>query len=88
MKRRWVSTATLVAAAAGGYHEIVRPWHESRGATQEVVDAALPGDQHVAEPATQNTRGITINAGAAVRLRRADSGSIARLVDPSTAAAQ
>lgn len=61
MKRRWVSTATLVAAAAVGFHEIVRPWHESWGATQEEVAAALPGDQHVADPATQNTRGITIN---------------------------
>lgn len=53
--------ATLVAAAAVGYQELVRPWHENWGATQEEVDAALPGDQHVAEPATQNTRAITIN---------------------------
>ena len=62
MKRRWVSAATLVAAAAVGYREILRPWHQSWGATREEIDMALPGDRLVAEPATQNTRGITIDA--------------------------
>lgn len=62
MKHRWASTLTLLAGAAVGYRHIVRPWHESWGATPDEVDAALPGDEHVAEPATQNTRAITINA--------------------------
>lgn len=60
-RRRWVSAVALVAAAAVGYREIVRPWHESWGATREEVDTVLPGDQHLAEPASQSTRGITIN---------------------------
>ena len=61
MKRGWMSAASLVVAAVVGYQKTVRPWHESWGATREEVDAALPGDEQVANPASQNTRGITIN---------------------------
>lgn len=61
MKRGWVS-AGAAAAAAVGYWEVLRPWHERWGATEEEVHAELPGDELVAEPATQSTRGITVNA--------------------------
>jgi hypothetical protein len=62
MKRRWTSSALLVAAAAVGYRQILRPWHERWGATDQEVYDALPGDELVAEPATQNTRAITVDA--------------------------
>ncbi len=61
MRRRWQFRATQVVAARVGYQKTVRPWHESWGATCEEFDAGLRGDEHVADPASQNTRGITIN---------------------------
>jgi uncharacterized protein YndB with AHSA1/START domain len=62
MKRRWLAGAALGAAAAIGYRQVVRPWHEQWGATPEELDRTLPGDELVAEPAGQVTRGITIDA--------------------------
>lgn len=62
MRRGWVSTSELAAAAAWYYRAVVRPWHERWGASDEEVHAVLPGDELVAEPATQTTRGISVNA--------------------------
>ena len=61
MRRRW-TWAAAGAATALGYRELLRPWHQRWGATDEEVHATLPGDDLVAEPATQVTRGITVNA--------------------------
>jgi hypothetical protein len=64
MNRRWAYAAAASAAAAFGYRRVLRPWHERWGATGEEVHAALPGDDLVADPATQSTRAITIHAPA------------------------
>ncbi len=52
----------VAAAVFVAYRKAVRPWHERWGATDEEVNGHLPGDELVAEPATQSTRGITIDA--------------------------
>jgi hypothetical protein len=44
------------------YQKVGRPWHERWGASEEEVRAVLPGDELVADPATQSTRGITVDA--------------------------
>jgi hypothetical protein len=44
------------------YERWAKPWHQRWGATPEELTARLPGDEHVAEPATQITRAITIEA--------------------------
>jgi hypothetical protein len=62
MKRRWPAAAAAAAAAVVGYRTLVRPWHQRWGATDAEVNVHLPGDELVAEPATQVTRGITIEA--------------------------
>jgi len=62
MKRGWAMTGAAAAAAAVGYRQVVLPWHQRWGATDEEVRAALPGDELVAEPVTQATRGMTVNA--------------------------
>jgi hypothetical protein len=43
---------------------IIRPWYLNWGATTEEIAQALPGDDIVADPPTQYTRAITINAPA------------------------
>jgi hypothetical protein len=48
------------------YHRFVRPWHERWGAAPEEVTGSLPGDDLIAEPATQVTRAISIRGPAAV----------------------
>jgi len=50
------------AASVVGYRKALRPWHERWGATDEEVNAHLPGDEFTAEPAAQVTRAITIDA--------------------------
>jgi hypothetical protein len=52
----------VTTACAVAYRKVVRPWHESWGATDEEVNEQLPGDELVAEPAGQVTRGITVEA--------------------------
>jgi hypothetical protein len=49
-------------AALVAYRRKVRPWHERWGATDEELSLPLPGDELIAEPAGQTTRGITIDA--------------------------
>lgn len=62
MTRRWIRLATVAGASIVTYRKLLRPWHERWGATDEEVDAPLPGDELTAEPASQATRGITIAA--------------------------
>ncbi len=64
MNRRLVYATAASAAAAFGYRRVLRPWHERWGATDEEVHAALPGDDLLADPATQSTRAITVRAPA------------------------
>src|SRR5690242_3590674 len=67
MARRWmrvlVLTSTL-AAMLGGYVALVRPWCLHWGATALDTSAVLPGDDIVPNAASQETRAITIDAGA------------------------
>jgi len=60
--RRWVGAAAIGAASVVGYRKVLRPWHETWGATDEEVRSSLPGDVFTAEPAAQVTRAITIEA--------------------------
>lgn len=58
-----VLRAALAVVAAGlGYGRWLQPRLERWGATDGEVAAVLPGDELVAEPASQNTRAITIAA--------------------------
>ncbi|MGN6129320.1 MAG: hypothetical protein ACTHOK_03175 [Nocardioidaceae bacterium] len=62
MRRGRTAAALLLLGTGVAYRKVVRPWHERWGATDEEVLEALPGDRHVAEPATQHTRAITVDA--------------------------
>lgn len=63
MLKRVLPVATVVTAGAViGYRTVVRPWQERWGATDDEVIASLPGDDLVAEPASQVTRAVTIAA--------------------------
>lgn len=64
MTRRWRGMVGIGAASVVVYRKLLRPWHECWGATDEEVDAQLPGDELTAEPAAQVTRGISIDAPA------------------------
>lgn len=61
--RRWLPRAAVAAAASVAAYELVAsPWHQNWGATADEATRPLPGDDLVAEPATQGTRAITIDA--------------------------
>ena len=60
--RRGVLAAVVGAGAIVGYQRWVRPWQQHWGATEEEYDTRLTGDEQVAEPATQVTRAIDIQA--------------------------
>jgi hypothetical protein len=62
MSARWRAATGLTCGAVLAYHALVRPWQVRWGATDLEVDAALPGDALVAEPADQVTRAISIEA--------------------------
>jgi hypothetical protein len=62
VRSRWLKAALIAGEGAVAYRKVVRPWHESWGATDEEVSEHLPGDELVEEPAVQVTRGITIEA--------------------------
>lgn len=61
-KRGKPLAAGLAAVAMIVYRRFMRPWHERWGATEEEVNGSLPGDDLIAEPASQITRAITIDA--------------------------
>lgn len=57
----------LLLGAAGvgsvvAWRQLVTPWHQRWGATDDEVHMPLPGDELVAEPADQATRAISIEA--------------------------
>jgi hypothetical protein len=62
MKAARAATAAVAAGSVAAYARVVRPWHQRWGATDEELDVALPGDDMVAEPASQTTRAVTIDA--------------------------
>ena len=62
MIRRVAGIAAVGAAGIVAYRTLLRPWHERWGATEDEVWAHLPGDGFTAEPASQVTRAITIDA--------------------------
>ena len=61
---RWLLPATVTVAAVGALRAL-SGWHERWGATAEELSASLPGDDLVAEPASQSTRAITVRAPSA-----------------------
>jgi hypothetical protein len=62
IRRRLLATTLAAAAVVILWHRLVTPWHERWGATDAEARMALPGDDHVREPAQQVTRAITIDA--------------------------
>lgn len=63
MRTRGVTAAvTAVGALAVAYARWFEPWQRRWGATDEEVALTLPGDEHVAEPAEQLTRAVTVHA--------------------------
>lgn len=62
IKRGLADSAVLAAAAVVVYEGCAKPWQQRWGATDEEIALELPGDELVAEPATQQTRAITIHA--------------------------
>lgn len=59
--KRVLAAAVTVGAAAAVYRRRVQPWQERWGATDDEVDAVLPGDDLLAEPASQLTRAVTVD---------------------------
>lgn len=67
MDRQWIRVLALTfifAALVAGYAAVVRLWYLRWGATDADVRAVLPGDDIVHDAVSQETRGITIDAGA------------------------
>lgn len=62
MKVRSAVVAAAAAAAVVAYQRWGKPWQQGWGATDEEAALPLPGDELVAEPASQLTRAITIGA--------------------------
>jgi hypothetical protein len=62
MRRGLVAVAAVAAATTVGYRRWIRPWQRQWGALEQERDLPLAGDEQVAEPATQATRAITIQA--------------------------
>ncbi|MDY7100592.1 MAG: SRPBCC family protein [Actinomycetota bacterium] len=60
--KRLAAAAAVVGASAAAYERWLKPWQQRWGATDEELALVLPGDDLVAEPATQVTRAITIGA--------------------------
>ncbi|MST33744.1 hypothetical protein GHK86_13590, partial [Acidimicrobiaceae bacterium USS-CC1] len=62
MRQAWWRSGVVLATLVGSYHAVIRPWQVRWGATDEEVTARLPGDERIAEPATQVTRAIGVDA--------------------------
>jgi hypothetical protein len=61
---RLLALAASVAAILMVFALLVRPWYSEWGATNEEARSVLPGDEIVRNAARQETRAITIRAGA------------------------
>ena len=65
MRRRAAAAgAAVIGTAVAGYILLVRRWQLRWGATDEECDAALPGDDLIANPDLVATRAITVPAAA------------------------
>jgi hypothetical protein len=64
MRRRAAAGAAVIGTAVAGYILLVRRWQLRWGATDEERDAALPGDDLIANPDLLATRAITVPAAA------------------------
>ena len=62
MKRAVGAVVATAVTAIVGYEWALKPWQERWGATADERMTPLPGDELVAEPASQVTRAITIAA--------------------------
>lgn len=62
MRRALLGTTAVAVGATVAYRQVLRPWQERWGASEDEVRRVLPGDDLVAEPASQVTRAITIDA--------------------------
>lgn len=62
MRQAWWKSGVALATLVGSYHVAIRPWQVRWRATDEEVAARLPGDERIAEPATQVTRAIDVDA--------------------------
>lgn len=61
--KRWLPAVVVAGAASlAAWKQVVDPWQQRWGATGDEVGMGLPGDGLVAEPASQVTRAITIDA--------------------------
>jgi hypothetical protein len=61
-RRAATSGAVVIGTAVAGYLLLVRRWQLRWGATNEEYDAALPGDDLIANPDLMATRAITVHA--------------------------
>jgi hypothetical protein len=61
-RRAATSGAVVIGTAVAGYLLLVRRWQLRWGATNEEYDAALPGDDLIANPDLVATRAITVHA--------------------------
>ena len=55
-------TTAVIASAGAAYFLLARPWHMRWGATQDEIDAVLPGDSLCPQTTAQVTHAITIRA--------------------------
>jgi len=61
--KRWMPMGVIAGAAAVvAWKQILDPWQQRWGATDDEVGMGLPGDGLVADPASQVTRAVTIDA--------------------------
>ena len=60
MNTAWMFAAGALAAAAVGYQRVLRQPILNWGATDDEVNAALPGDELLPDPDGVSTRAITI----------------------------
>lgn len=59
---RIVGMGVATTAALLAYRQLGRPWHRTWGASQDEVEATLPGDELVDQPTYTATRAITVYA--------------------------
>jgi hypothetical protein len=64
MRRRAATSGAAVLGGAAAYLLVGRRWQLRWGATNEERDAALPGDDLIANPDLVATRAITVHTGA------------------------
>lgn len=62
LSKAWIAGGVAGGTALAAYMFAIRPWHLRWGATDEEVEATLPGDEFVPEPKVNATHAITINA--------------------------